>query len=80
LNVTEAACLGAAMLACAADTGEPLTKLAARWVAPAGRIFPSPGLSDHYRRRFADYRQLHAALRRLLVATPAGTTAEHPAS
>jgi len=65
LNVTEAGCLGAAMLACAADTGAPLSSLADRWVTPVKRILPQPEPSAYYSRRFAAYRQLRPALQKL---------------
>jgi xylulokinase len=65
LDVTEAGCLGMAMLAAAAVTGTPVTTLAAQWVRPVATVTPRPAWQEWYARRFADYRELYPALRRL---------------
>jgi xylulokinase len=71
LNVTEAGCLGVALLACAADTGAALGDLAARWVQPAGVFVPDPARAAHYATQFARYRGLHPCLAPLAaVAIP----------
>lgn len=67
LHVHEAGCLGAAMLARAADTGEPVTELASRWVQPAADCTPNPATSGYYDERFALYRQLYPALKEIPV-------------
>jgi len=59
LDVTEAGCLGAAMLACAADTRVPLADLARQWVRPVARCDPVPESADWYDRQFAKYRMLY---------------------
>lgn len=61
LNVTEAGCLGVALLACAADTGRSVTELARQWVKPVGEFKPR----EDYSRQFARYRQLQPALSRI---------------
>jgi len=63
LNVTEAGCLGAAMLACAATTGQALPDLARRWVKPRAAVMPSAGAA--YEEHFARYRELRPALLRV---------------
>ncbi len=65
LNVTEAGCLGVAMLACAADTGESLASLAKRWVKPVARVTPQAAASEFYAERFALYRELYPAFKRI---------------
>ena len=67
LNVTEAGCLGAALLACAADTGAPVRELAARWIRPAAIVPPRAEHAAWYAQRFALYRELHPRLRALRV-------------
>jgi xylulokinase len=63
LKVTEAGCLGVAMLACAATTGQALADLARRWVKPLATVMPNTarGYDEH----FARYRALYPALRRI---------------
>jgi xylulokinase len=63
LNVTEAGCLGVAMLACAATTGEALPDLARRWVNPQATV--TPRATARYDEQFARYRKLYPALRGL---------------
>jgi xylulokinase len=60
LNITEAGCLGAAMLACAATTRQVLLDLARRWVKPQATVMPRH--ADHYEELFARYRKLYPAL------------------
>jgi len=63
LKVTEAGCLGVAMLACAATTGQSLSDLACRWIQPQVTI--APRAAGIYDETFARYRELYPALRRL---------------
>jgi xylulokinase len=67
MDVTEAGCLGAAMLACAADTGCPVDQLASTWVRRTSVCEPDPHRARWYRERFSAYRRLRPALRRLHV-------------
>jgi xylulokinase len=64
-EVTEAGCLGVAMLARAADTGENLTDLARRWVRLTEVVDPNPSNAAYYRDRFQAYLELYPVLRRL---------------
>ena len=63
LNVTEAGCLGVAMLACAAVTGKPVRDLARHWVQPHTTLAPQPATAHWYDEQFARYRQLYPILR-----------------
>jgi len=60
--VTEAGCLGAAMLACAAQTGEPLPELVSRWAKMGDIIEPNPCHAEYYQTRYASYKSLYPAL------------------
>ncbi len=66
--VTEAGCLGVAMLACAAATGAALPDISARWVQPVQVIEPDPERATRYAEQFAFYRSLYPALRQLRSA------------
>lgn len=68
LNVTEAGCLGAAMLACSSVTGTPLRELARVWVTPQGTIDPRPAVARHYEEQFVRYRQFYPAVRAMAGA------------
>ena len=63
LNVTEAGCLGVALLACAAVTGQTVPTLARQWVQPHTTLTPQPAAARWYDEQFARYRQLYPALR-----------------
>jgi xylulokinase len=63
--VTEAGCLGVAMLACAAGAGASLPEVSASWVRPVHVIEPEPELAGRYAEQFALYRALYPALREL---------------
>lgn len=67
LNVTEAGCLGVAMLARCAVTGEDVPTLAKRWIRPVSQIAPRPEHAEVYAQRFARYKELYPALRPLLA-------------
>jgi len=62
LNVTEAGCLGVAMLASAAATGQALPDLVRRWVKPKATVMPCA--AGCYAEQFARYRELYPVLRR----------------
>lgn len=64
-EVTEAGCLGVAMLACAADTGQNITDLAKRWVRITDTVDPDPSKAAYYTDRFPAYLSLYPALRNL---------------
>jgi xylulokinase len=67
MNVVEAGCFGAAMLACAADTGEAIRDLAARWVKPVTSLHPQLENVRWYDQRFKLYRQLYETIKNLAV-------------
>ena len=63
LAVTEAGCLGVAMLACAQDSNTPLTQLVQSWVKPVSVVEPDTGRAAFYRERFQAYKALYPAVR-----------------
>ena len=63
--VTEAGCLGAAMLARAADTGESLADVAHDWVRVTDVIEPNPEHAAVYEDRFPAYLKLYPTLKTL---------------
>jgi len=63
LDVTEAGCMGVAMLAKAYATGENVAGIAAGWVKPLSKA--EPELKDHYDKKFETYKKLYPALRSL---------------
>ncbi len=65
IEVTEAGCLGAAMMACAADSGLTVTDLAEKWVHPVSEILPQPGNRKIYDRKFSRYRDLYAQVKKI---------------
>lgn len=65
LAVTEAGCLGVAMLACAADNDISPCEVVASWVKTGPTIEPDPCRVARYNDRFEAYRQLHPAVRDL---------------
>lgn len=65
LAVSEAACLGAALLACAADTATEPRELLRTWVQPGPAVEPEPARAARYREQFAAYRELYPGLREL---------------
>ncbi len=62
-DVTEAGCLGAAMLACSAHTGAATAALAKSWVRPRKEFAPRQDATAFYTARYAAYRNLYPALR-----------------
>ncbi len=63
LDVTEAGCMGVAMLAKAAHTKEKVSDIARNWVKPVAKV--EPNQSDHYNRKFEVYKKLYPALKNL---------------
>jgi xylulokinase len=64
LAVTEAACLGAAMLACAAHRKASPRDLVDTWIKPQSTVDPNPRRAAAYDERFAAYRKLYPAMKR----------------
>jgi xylulokinase len=63
LDVTEAGCMGVAMLAKAYTTGENIRTITAGWVKPVAKA--EPKLKDHYDKKFITYKKLYPALKSL---------------
>jgi xylulokinase len=61
MDVTEAGCLGVAILARAALTGLDVREIADEWVRPAARV--EPRHADHYSTKFEMYRKLYSAIK-----------------
>ncbi len=66
LEITEAGCLGAAALACAADSEEDIRHCINRWVKPGIKLVPNPEYADIYEEKFLRYKTLYPALKPLL--------------
>jgi xylulokinase len=64
LEVTEAGCLGVALLACAAASGAAPRELVPHWVKTTGAVEPDPHRAARYQEKFESYRHLYPALRR----------------
>lgn len=65
VEVTEAGCLGAAMLVRAADTGESLADVARDWVRVTDIVEPNPANAAIYEQRFPTYLKLYPTLKTL---------------
>jgi xylulokinase len=63
LAVTEAGCLGVAMLACAADTRVSPRELAATWVKTTSVVEPDARRASQYDERFEAYKELYPLMR-----------------
>jgi xylulokinase len=63
LAVTEAGCLGVAMLACAADTRVSVQELVETWVRPVSAVDPEPRRASIYDDRFRAYQELYPLMR-----------------
>jgi xylulokinase len=66
MEVTEAGCLGVAMLARAALDGGDVCELCGAWARPVETVKPDPARAEHYTQRYAAYRRLYAAARLLV--------------
>jgi xylulokinase len=62
LDVTEAGCMGVAMLAKAALKEETISQIAKRWVRPVSKVYP---VNHHfYEEKFNSYKQLYPILKK----------------
>jgi len=66
-DVTETGCMGAALLAAAADRGAAVADLADRWVKLSTVKRPRPDRAEWYAERFSLYQQVRPALRALFA-------------
>ena len=64
-EISEAGCMGAAMLAYAADTQQPVSDIARAWVKLGGQFSPNRAHANFYTNQFAHYRKLRPTLRKL---------------
>jgi len=67
LSVSEAGCLGAAMLACAAFSGHSLHDLAKKWVGIKSVLMPNKKKHSIYNQKFEKYKKLYRAVREISV-------------
>jgi xylulokinase len=63
LDITEAGCMGVAMLAKAYETNEDVANIASEWVKRVSRVEPKH--TDHYSERFNTYKKLYPVLKSL---------------
>jgi xylulokinase len=63
LAVTEAGCLGVALLACAADTGARRQDLVGAWVKPQQVVDPDTARAAVYRQTFQAYQALYPCIK-----------------
>lgn len=61
--VTEAGCLGMAMLGCAACEGSSVSELVPSWIRTLAPVMPDPDLAGHYAQRFEAYCLLYEETR-----------------
>ena len=67
LAVTEAGCLGVAMLACAADLAISPGELAEIWVQPVSEINPQENNREIYDKKFVQYKDLFSHVKKIAV-------------
>jgi xylulokinase len=65
LDVTEAGCMGVAMLAKAALTKQNVGEIAKKWVIPVSKVEPTQ--HDYYKAKFEIYKNIYPALKRLKI-------------
>jgi len=63
LDVSEAGCMGVAMLAMSATTGQPVGEISKKWVKPVTKVFPQN--KDHYAQQFEKYKKLYPLIKTL---------------
>ena len=66
LDVTEAGCMGVAMLAKAFHSSQNVGEIAKRWVKPISKVVPK--LHDYYNTKFNLYKKLYPALKELQLS------------
>ena len=65
LNITEAGCLGVAMLAKGVDTNDSAVTTARQWTQPISMIKPQKEVSSYYSEKFEKYKNLYPLLKSL---------------
>ena len=76
LEISEAGCLGAAILACASDTGRTAAQISAEWVKPGGRFEPISSNVGWYNGQFDCYKRMRTAMRTVLNARDGESTCD----
>jgi len=66
VQVTEAASLAGAMLACSAQTGEPVQSIVKRWVKTGDVIEPNRENAEFYGEQFDRYKKLYPSLKNMM--------------
>jgi len=61
LDVTEAGCLGVAMLAKAAHTGQHVSQISKEWIKPVAQVKPKN--SEFYSKKFQSYKKLYPLIK-----------------
>jgi len=67
VGVTEAGCLGVAMLACSADLGISVIELAEKWIQPISQIMPQDHNRMIYDKNYKSYQQLYSHVRKINI-------------
>jgi xylulokinase len=67
VKVTEAGCLGVAMLACSAHLGIPVKELTNNWIRTVHEVFPQDENKQVYDKKYDTYRELYANVRNLNI-------------
>ena len=67
LKLTEAGCMGAAMLACASASGISIYNLAEKWVKVESVLEPDKDFQIHYNKKFKSYKKLYQSVRELSI-------------
>lgn len=65
LDVKEAGCMGAAILAAAADTGCLSSYIAQRWVKPVSIAYPQDKNTEYYNKQYQRYRDMYLVVKSL---------------
>ncbi len=67
LNITEAGCLGAAMLACSKDKNISIVDLASEWVKPVSSVYPQQKNIEVYNKKYSKYKSLYQILKEIKI-------------
>ena len=67
LKLTEAGCMGAAMLACASSSGKSIYDLAEQWVKVESVLEPNHEFQIHYNKKFMSYKKLYHIVRGISI-------------
>ena len=67
LNITEAGCCGAAMLACSADMGKAINKLVPELIKPLRTIYPQVEYKKLYHQKFQHYNKVYQSIKGLII-------------